>query len=118
MGLSFGEPPRVLRYSIWVKASALVLALAPVAATALPLAYQDGLQPEIRLALALMTVTFGGIGALLLLELFRVRHTLDDQGLDYRTPWTQHRTLRWAEVTQVKWSFAYQLFIQDVHGRQ
>jgi hypothetical protein len=39
----------------------------------------------------------------LVLEFFRVRHHFDQEGLAFRSPWSQHRHIAWSNVASVKW---------------
>src|SRR5262245_51962430 len=105
-----------------MKAAGLLVMLVPVAATSLALATLDPRGRRLDAEALPYFIAFIGLfalmGAPLVLEYFWVRHTFDDQGLDYRTPWTDRRTLRWADVVQVKWGFAQWLVILDAQGRK
>ena len=53
--------------------------------------------------IALLVAMFGLMTTPLWLETLRVRHRYDDEGIDYRSPWTRHRRVAWSSVVSVRW---------------
>ena len=37
------------------------------------------------------------------LEFWRVNHAYDERGLEYRSPWSRHRSVAWIQIKDVKW---------------
>lgn len=45
-----------------------------------------------------------------------IRHHFDVQGIEYRSPWSRHRSIAWASVTAIRWRAAAQWV--DFHDAQ
>jgi len=111
-------PPGEARYSVVMKGFALLVVLLPPLGTGLLLDAMDAqLKQDDLVVIAAAVLAFMGMWSPLVLEFFRVRHTFDALQLEYRTPWTRHRTLRWAEVKALEWSQAVKwLVLEDAQG--
>jgi hypothetical protein len=46
---------------------------------------------------------FVGLGVFLLLEFSRVKHSYDDKGIHYRSPWSAHRSVAWRDIEAICW---------------
>ena len=59
-----------------------------------------------------------GAGALWILgDVWFVRHEFTERGLDYRSPWSRHRFLRWEDIVEVRWRPTAQwIDLRDAHG--
>src|SRR5437868_13160131 len=91
-------PPGEARYSVVMKGLALMVVLLPALGMWLLLNAMDAkLKQGDLVAISSGVLVFMGLGMPLVLEFFRVQHTFDALQLEYRTPWTRHRSLRWAE---------------------
>jgi hypothetical protein len=54
-------------------------------------------------AVSLMLALFLGLGLPLVLEFVRVRHTFDEAGLTFRSPWSRQRHVAFADVASMRW---------------
>jgi len=53
--------------------------------------------------LALVVLLFLLLASPLLLEFHRVRYTFDAQQIRVWSPWSRHRSLRWSDITTMRW---------------
>jgi hypothetical protein len=57
--------------------------------------------------LLLLFATFGGVSIVFALpiaiEVFRVSYVFDDNGIQVRSPWSKRRSIKWSEVTGLRW---------------
>jgi hypothetical protein len=54
-------------------------------------------------AVFFMLALFLGLGLPLVLEFVLVRHTFDEAGLTFRSPWSRHRHVGFADVASLRW---------------
>jgi len=51
--------------------------------------------------------TFGGLtvvtGLPIAIEVFRASYIFDGEGIQVRSPWSRQRTIKWCDVTRVRW---------------
>ncbi|MFZ5892541.1 MAG: hypothetical protein ACOY0T_15890 [Myxococcota bacterium] len=59
---------------------------------------------DARGALVLGALAALGIGAAL--EFWGVNHSYDNKGIEYRSPWSRHRSVAWSEINELKWRSA------------
>jgi len=99
-----GSIPGELRYSGFLRKLSLGMATVPPLLVSAIVTFQDRpLRSDEKPAVALLIGLFPLIASPLLLEVFRVRHSYDDEGFDFRSPWSRHRRLRWSEVASIRW---------------
>lgn len=105
LGSSRGAPPPgEVRYSLTWKVFAVGMTLVPAGGIAALAALQaKPLQPDDRVAVAGLIGGFLAMGVPFVVEIFGVRHAFDDRGFTYRSPWSRRRSLRWEEVTELRW---------------
>jgi hypothetical protein len=99
--------PGELRYSRMLRWLALLVTILPpmgvVAICLLWLRSHPALDRGDRIAFFSLLFFFPALGLPLVIEFFRVRHTFDDRGLHFRSPWSPERHLAWNEITSLKW---------------
>lgn len=59
---------------------------------------------DARGALVLGALAALAVGAAL--EFWRVNHSYDDKGIEYRSPWSRHRSVAWSDIKELKWRSA------------
>lgn len=91
-----------VRYSAVARWLVAVCALLAAAATALASASSQ--MGAARGAIALGAVSLLSLCAAL--EFWRVNHSYNDKGIEYRTSWSRHRSLAWEEIEKLKWRSA------------
>jgi hypothetical protein len=107
--LRYGRVPR------WF--SLLMGLLPPLGVLFILMMQRRPLRPDERIAVLLLLLFFPGVCAPLVLEFYRVRHTFDQEGLMFRSPWSKHRRVTWSDVASLKWRrFAKWLDIRTHDG--
>jgi len=111
-------PPGEARYSAVMKGFGLMVVLLPGLGVGLLLnAMGAELKQGDLVVISSAVLGFMALESPLLIELFRVQHTFDALQLEYRTPWSRHRTLRWAEVKALEWNQGVKwLVLEDAQG--
>ena len=69
------------------------------------------------LGIAAVFVAFALMGVPILLEYYRVRHTLTANGLEFGTLYRGRHALRWAEVARVRYSHVWKWFVLERPGQ-
>jgi hypothetical protein len=90
--------PRLLRWGALCFAVGLLGAVTGVA-----LAHPSK-DPADTLAIILAYAMFGGLGGVLLWDVFRFRLRVGPDGIDGRSPWRRRRFIRWGEVAGVSFN--------------
>jgi hypothetical protein len=100
-----GAKPGELCYSrplCWLAVASL---LVPTLAMLAVLVFlDDPLRPQDRVQAMEFVAIFCVLTGPLLLEFFRVRHSFDDAGLIFRSPWSKHRSIAWSDVASLRWN--------------
>ena len=94
-----------IRYGRLLRWFSLIIGLVPPLAViaAVLFVQKRPLRPDERLPVILLIVMFPGLALPLVVEFFRVRHSYDDAGLVFRSPWSRHRRIAWVDVASVRW---------------
>jgi len=96
--------PGQLRYSrVWRGFSLFLAIVPPLGVLALAIFQKKPFEPSELATVIALAVFFPALSAPLLLEFLRVRHDYDDVRLAFRSPWTRHRDVRWADVASLRW---------------
>jgi hypothetical protein len=97
--------PGELRYSRALRWIGVLLAVLPplAMAAAILFAQKRPLRPDERLPVVLLFVFAPVLMAPVVLELVRVRHSYDEVGFDFRSPWSRHRHVAWSDVASLRW---------------
>jgi len=95
-------PPGVLGYSRALKVFGVVMGFLPTVLIGVVVVLKPPGPKELPEVIGVMLL-FSSLMAALLIEVFRVRHSYDDNGVDYRSPWSKHRAMRWADVSEIRW---------------
>jgi hypothetical protein len=100
-----------------MKGLAIACVAPAILVSAVVLIADEPLKPGDQKAVAFLILLFLGLGGVMVIDFFGTRHRYDEQGLTYRTPWTRKRSLRWADVSELKWSLSMKwLVIRDAGG--
>jgi hypothetical protein len=111
-------PTGTMRYSRAARLLFPVVGIGSLVALAAALVINKKMPVEKVVDLWPMAAFVLGICAPFVLEFQRVRHRFDDEKLEYSTPWSRTRSLRWAEVKKLRWRQSYQWFdVIDASGR-
>ena len=113
--------PGELRYARSFRWLALVLTIVPtlgvVTIYVFSVVAHQTLDTGAWVAFLSMLFGFPALGLPLVAEFFRVRHTFDERGLLFRSPWSRERHLAWDDVASMKWRrFMKWLDIETVAG--
>jgi hypothetical protein len=92
-----------LRYSRRAKLFSLVVPAIPIVGIALIATLAAPPKPKDVPVILGIIGFFLALGVPLALEFFRVGHHYDSSGLDFRSPWSRARRIRWAEVEWIVW---------------
>ncbi len=99
-----------MRYSNAFRYFSLFCAIVPPCAFALLFAVKSPNPSHTEWLIAGSLIAFFLVSGLIMtIEAYGVHHRCHDAGIEYATPWSTSKTLRWADVEQVKWHGALKL---------